>query len=334
MQLSAKLSMADYPHKKTAWKKQEVAKKWHTIIGIFVTVVLILAVLNGIIKTLSIGKYFGKSTWDGRGAFSAVVNTKPVSIFVYNPIAREIVLVRLDDNLYAQTLDPEKPLARIADFGSNGNGQGLMQITTLAARSPVKSYVILKEQGSSDRAHLESYFKGFASIFSPVKIMTSQLAGVSDTNITRMDMIRLWWQTKSLSINNLNFIDAAGYTQEIILTGGEKVLGVDDVSLHRIMSEHLENRTILEEGRQILVENSSGAVDKGLLAADIVGAVGGQVAGLEHKDNVVPETFIGVSRDSYTASYLAKIFDCDIKTLPDSGERELKVVVGADFGQK
>lgn len=326
--------MADYPQKKTAWKKQEALKKWHTIIGIFVTVVLVLAVLNGFIKTLSIGKYFGKSTWDGRAAFSAVVSTKPISIFVYNPTAREITLVKLDDNLYTQTLDLEKPLARIADFGSSGDGQSLMQITTSALRSPVKSYVILKEQEIADEARLESYFKGFASIFSPVKIITSGFVGVSDTNITRIDMIKLWWQTKSLSINNLNFIDAAGYTQEIILAGGEKVLGVDDVSLHRIMSEHLENRTILEEGRQILVENSSGAVDRGLLAADIVGALGGQVAGISQRDNAVAETFIGVSHDSYTASYLAKIFDCDIKTLPDFGEREVKVVVGRDFGQK
>lgn len=326
--------MTDYPHKKTAWKKQEVAKKWHTIIGIFVTVVLVLAVLNGFIKTLAIGKFIGSSNWDGRGAFSAVVNTEPVSVFVYNPTAKEIVLVRLDDNLYAQTLDLERPLARIVDLGASGDGVSMMQITTSASRSPVKSYVILKERESADGARLESYFKGFASIFSPVKIMTSGLAGVTDTNITRIDMIRLWWQMKSLSVNNLNFIDASEYTQEIVLAGGEKVLGVDDVSLHRLMSEHLENRAVLEEGLQIVVENSSGAFERGLLAADIISSVGGKVAGLSKRDDVVSETFIGASRDSYTASYLAKIFDCDIKTLPDSGEREVKVIVGADFGQK
>lgn len=328
--------MTDYPHgRNNSWKKQEDARKWRGLLGIFVTVVLLFAAANGIAKTLSIGKFFGSSSWDAKSTFSTVVTTSPLSVLVYNPTSDEVALVKFKEDLYFATGDQNEPLAEIGKISSAATGTDLSKAASRITRSPIANFVVLEETKEASLEGLRAYFKSFASLSTPVKIMLSKPAGVSSTNITRIDMIRLWWQIKSLSINNLNFIDAAGFTEEIVMTGGYKVLGVDDASLHRLMSQYLQNWTILEEGLAISVEDFSTDPTSGDLARDFVMAVGGQVTGVSYKRGEnLEKTIILAGRDSYTASYLAKIFGCDIKSLPDLAESEIKVILGRDFGQK
>ncbi|MBI3282523.1 hypothetical protein HYZ70_00420 [Candidatus Curtissbacteria bacterium] len=326
--------MTDYPHtRRNSWKKQEVARKWRSLLGIFMTAVLIFAAINGIARTLSIGKFFGRSNWEGKAAFWAAFATKPLSVLIYNPTAHEISLVKLSEDLYFVTGDSREPLAEIGKVSESAGG--LITAASRITRSPIRNFVILKEREEASRESLEKYFKSFASLFTPIRILVAKPTGILDTNITRVDMIRLWWQVKSLSLNNLNFVDATGLSQEIVTAGGYKILGVDDVSIHRLISKYLQNWTVLEEQMAVSIDDFSGEAANGSLARDFVLAIGGDVTGISQKsDERVEKTFIAAGRDSYTASYLAKVFECDIKALPSVAEGEVKVVVGQDFGQK
>lgn len=328
--------MTDYPHgRRNSWKKQEVARKWHSILGVFVTVVLIFAVINGVAKTLSIGKFFGSWSWDGKAAFSSVVSTKPLSILIYNPTHEEITLVKLSEDLYYETGLKEEPLAKIGNISSGADGSDLVKMASRITRSPITSFVVLAQAGEANSESLERYFKSFASLSTPLAIILSKPSGIANTDITRVDMIRLWWQIKSLGINNLKFVNATSYQEEIVSAGGHKILGVDDVSVHRMMSKYLQNWTIMEERMAISIDDFSKELENGLLARDFILSVGGQVTDVNYlKEGNIAETFIAVSEDSYTASYLAKIFECDIKAVPDLAEGEIKVIIGRDFGQK
>lgn len=325
--------MTDYPHKSNSWKKQEALKKWHSVIGIFITVILLLAVTNGIAKSFALGKYLGQSNWETKSAFAAVLKTEPLSIFIYNPSSEKITLVSLPDNSYFETNVSDKPLARIADIWTLSTEKELTAMASLIGNAPISYFIVMEDQMVVSQDGLEKLFKEFASLVTPIKILIDKPAGISQTNITRVDLFRLWWQLKSLSINNLNLVDASGYQEEIVLAQGEKVLGVDHLSLHRLLSGYLENRKVLEEGMEISINNLSGDNEKGILALDFVTSVGGKVTGI-NKSESSATTFIASSADSYTASYLAKLFKCDIKSLPDLGKGEVIVIVGQDFGQR
>lgn len=328
--------MTDYPHgQRNSWKKQEVARKWHTLLGVFVTVVLIFATVNGIVKTFSIGKFFGSSSWDAKSAFPAVVTTRPLSVLVYNPTSEEMTLVKLRPDLYFVTGQEKEPLAEIGKVAEGAGGSDLARLASRVTRSPIASFVILEEGTEVTSESLKEYFKSFASLLTPIRVMLSKPAGVANTNITRVDMIRLWWQVKSLGVNNLKFVDAASFQEEIVSAGGHKILGVDDVSLHRLFSKYLQNWTIMEERLAISIDDLSTEPESGALARDFILSVGGQVTGVNYKKGEsVAQTFIAAGEDSYTVSYLAKIFECDIKALPNLAEGEIKVVIGRDFAQK
>ena len=325
--------MTDYPQRRSSWKKQEIERKWHSIIGIFVTVVLVLAVINGVAKTFSLGKFFGKSSWDSRAAFGAVIATEPISVFIFNSDKREITLVKLNEDLYMATGFGKIQFAKISEIVEESDGETLAAVASRITRSPLANFVILRNREDASRENLEKFFLSFASFATPLKIIAGMPTGVIGTNIARIDQIRLWWQLKSLGVNNLKLVDATTYSQEIVLASSDKILGVDQVSLQRMMSGYLENRNVLEEGLEIVVVNSSGQIAYAGLVADFVTAIGGRVGAVESSEGQVEKSFIAVGRDSYTASYLAKIFKCDIKTLPSLGERDIKIVIGRDFEQ-
>lgn len=323
--------MTKYP----AWKKREVQRKWHSIIGLFVTIVLVFAVFNGIVKSLSLGKYFGKSSWDGQSSFSAVLDTEPISVFIYNTTKREMTLVRLDESLYVATGDSDNPLSKVSEIIKSAGGQDLAKLASVVSRSPVKNYVMLEDRQNADHESFKIFFKGFASIVTPLNIVVGKGTGFSDTNIARIDMIRLWWQIKSLSVNNLNLVDSSAQAQEIVLADGARILGVDDVSMQRFFNEYMENHKLLEEGINVEVINASGDLAAGQLAADFISSVGGRVASLNQSEDPVEKTTINTAKDSsYTASYLAKLFECDIKALENLEKGQMKVLVGKDFAQR
>lgn len=326
--------MTDYPSKKSSWRRKEVEKKWRNLLGIFVTLVLLLAVLNGILKTLSFSKHFKGASWNGQNAISFVVSTKPTSVFIYNPSDKDIVLVRLDEDLYFETGDLENPIERISSVSSAQDGKELIKLARSTSRTPVSNYLILDNNTTASEENLETSFKSFVSPATPLKIILGRGFGVKDTNIAQIDMIKLWWQLKSLSAENLTFIDTSPYRQEIALIKGDKVMGVDEVSLHRLFAQYLENQKILEEGFEVEVENVSGDLASGQLAVDFISSMGARVRAVSKGDSLNQRTIIGASDNSYTAEQLAKIFDCDIVALPNLGKNQIKVVIGEDFLNK
>lgn len=324
--------MTDYPRKNNVWKRQEVWNKWQNFIGIFVVILLMFALLNGVIKSVSFGKRIGRPSWEGRSAFTIVLATQPVSVLVYNPSAKQLTLVKLNDDLYVESGDLNAPLVKLSEIVKNG-GPNLTRVTSTVLRAPVLNYVFFEDRQSVDEQNFEKVFVGFASLASPFKIFTLKL-GVENTNIAQIDLFRLWWQVKSLGTHNLNLVDAGDLGEEIVLSSGDKIMGVDDVSLYELFSKYTENQKILEEGLEIDVVNASGSLEDGKLAENFVSTTGARVVDVSFAETLSPKTVIEVGADSYTASYLAKIFDCDIKSSASLDPGKIRVVLGQDFTQK
>ena len=327
--------MTDYPAgrlKHQSWKKRQVQAKWRSLLAFFITLILILALINGFSRSLSLNKYFGESNWDSKSSFVAAFLTKPIALLVVQKEPKRITFLTLDEETYLTSGDSEEPIVKLSSVIDENDGVQLSKILTIAYRTYVGSYVTFKDQ-KIDEETIKKWFKQYASILTPLAILTGRYDEAMNTNITRIDQIKLWWQVKGFSIKSVDLVDLSQYKEELLVSDNQKVLGVDDVVLHQAVKEYLQNLEIEKENLKIEITNSTGTPGAGQLAADFVTSVGGGVVEINTSSSGLDKTFIRTSdENSYTARYLANMFDCGINGAPVNEEgADMTLVVGQDF---
>lgn len=326
--------MNDYPIPKAGWRRRQVAAKWRNIVSIFITLVLVLAVFNGFLKVF-LSDYFVRSTRVGKTVVAAV-NSRPGSLLIFQDDPARLILVRFDDNLYFVTGDPQTPTKRLGEIFNLADGQRMRFVLSGTLKIPVGHYLFVRDKDAfSSKVDLLEFFKNMASVATPLAILTQgELPGVEETNLTRGDLFSLWWQVKSLSVNDLVFVDTRDLVTEIVLSNDEKVLGIDSLGVARKLATYIEDREIVEEQSLVSIKNVSGVPGAGQLASDLMLPVGIKVSLLSAGEAQQENSQIISSGESYVARYLAKMLECDIKTQPTVSEGEIIVEVGADFARR
>lgn len=322
--------------RRKSWKSAEVKKKWHSILAVFITVTLLFAIVNGLVKGFSFKDRIGKSSWDGKSSFIIAIDSSNPSVFIYQPDPKRVAVLTLSGDTIYETGSFREPLAKISERAQGSSGD-LTTSLSHAYRAKVGNYINLSKKVEVERKFAENMLLDFASLSTPLKLLSGGWTeNIKETNITRTDALRLWWQVKSLSINNLILADLSKYTEEILNKDNEKILGADTASLNRVIAKYTENLKVLEEKYDVKVANGTNTAGVARLASDFIESVGGNVAEinrLETRSDV--SKIIAPSQNSYTANYLANIFDCDI-TEAESGQDagEITVLIGNDFAKQ
>jgi len=326
--------MNPYP----AWKKRDVQRKWRNFIAVFLTIILILAIFNGIVKTADFGRYLGKGRWDSRSSFAAALATFPPSVFIYQKESGSLSFLKVDPDIYFETGEPDKPLVKISTVVKENNGLELSRVLSLSFRANIENFVTFKNEKEMNAQAAEELFKNFASLTTPFVILTKGLEGeIKDTNITRLDLLKLWWQLKGLSIEKLSIADMAPYGEEIITADNQKVLGADTESLNRQIRRYLENLEVRNEHFKVYIQNASGVSGAGRLAADFASTIGAEVVKIEAADLTIEKTVLLTNdKSAYSAFYLVTLFNCDnIGDLQDEGGmQQIVIKVGRDFAAR
>lgn len=325
--------MTRYP----AWKKHQIQRGWRNIIVIFVTVILVFAVLNGFLKTFSLKNYLGHSKWDGQSSLAVAIGASSPSVLIFQKDPQKITFIKLNANSYFETGDFKEPLKKFSSIVNERNGEKLSRVFSLTFLSKIDNYIFFENDQEVNEKFVHDWFKDFASIATPIKILKGKLGGeIQNTNITRIDLIKLWWQAKSLSINRVNLVDISSGGEEIVTRDNQKVLGADTEFLHREIAKYLENFKMVQEDFKIDVRNASGITSAGKLVTDFVTSVGGKVVKIENAEDLVEKTTIVSSdKNAYTTRYLANIFNCDITTRSKNGKnKEITIVIGQDFAAR
>lgn len=321
--------MTRYP----SWKKHALRRDGKNILAVFILIVLVFAITNGIAKSFSLKKYFSKSEWDSKSPFVSIFSTSPPSIFIFNKDSKRLAFFKLDENAYFATGGKDR-LKRTAQIFLDEDGDKITRVTSLNLGIDVEKYVTMKEKVPAEMESIKNLFTNFASFTAPIKIIGGLYdKKIEDTNITRIDLLKLWWQLKGVSVDKLELVELAGYREEIITDDNTKVLGVEEESIRLLMSKYLENRYLEQEKVNVEIVNGSKIPDALQLAADFAASSGFNVTGVEQSSELSEVTRI-ITRDknSYSVSYLASIFDCDIVFQPDeAGESDIIVVIGRDF---
>ena len=321
--------MTRYP----SWKKHGIKKDGKNILAVFILIVLVFAIANGITKSFSIKKYFSQSEWDSKSPFVGVLTTSPSSIFIFQKDPKRLAVFKLDENSYLATGE-KSHLKKTAEIFLDDDNEKTARILSYNLGVDIEKYVTLNQKVPADAESVRNIFKNYASFVTPFKIAAGGYDfGIKDTNITRIDLLKLWWQVKGLSVENVKLTDLQEYKEEIITADNKKVLGVEEESIRLLMGEYLENRYLDQKNIDIEIINGSKVLAAGDLAADFAASFGFQVTNLEQSTDLSQQTkIIADDKGSYNVSYLAQIFDCDIVTgQNEAKDGKITVVIGRDF---
>lgn len=318
------------------WQKRQVKKNWQNLLSVFITITLVFAIINGLFKSVSWKSKIASSKWDSRSALVLAINATNPSVFIYQPDSRQMSIVSIAPDTNYETGDRKNPIEVISEQ-IDADGVAFTKAMSHIFGAKIDNYIMLKNVNKMDESYSKNFFADFASIVTPFELLTAGWGGdIKNTNITRIDAFKLWWQLKALSVERLAIVDLSGYREEILTADNQRVLGADVVFLNREISKYLQNFGIVNDDSKIRIKNSSGRADAGKLAYSFVSSLGGKVVEVENSDGSYDKTFIlAKNKSSYTANYLAKVFNCDIKDTSDGnvGGSEIILVLGQDFAR-
>ncbi len=322
--------------RRTSYKRNEPRGRG-TLLSVLICAVLVLLIFSGFLKSFKFPAHTSSKTysWDGSSSFAVALKTDPPAVLVFEKEPKRIVFLTVDKNIYFERGD----LKSIKQLSSAAAGTGLefSDSMSLVFGASIPDYVKFSKVQKLDTQSARQIFKSFASIGTPFEILAGIKPGyIADTNITRSTAFRLWWQAKSLSINQVNLTNVSSMSEEI-LSGKTKVLGADTLSLNREIGNYLNNPEIEKEGYKITIVNESSNQYAGVVATRFISAVGGNVISTEDGDKNRPKCQIAASSPKdYTPAYLANMFGCDITGFakdPNEGA-VVTLLLGEDFAER
>jgi hypothetical protein len=160
------------------------------------------------------------------------------------------------------------------------------------------------------------------------------------TNLSRWDLLRLWWQIKMIREDKITLIDLSqtSVSQEVDLPDGTKAMKIDTERLDRIISQFFTDEQIKKEDLTIAVLNKTEKIGLANKAAKLISNIGGRVINVgaqtknvDKKDNCEIKSEKKY-KNFYTVKKLSKIFNCQWTGEPDSEQRSMVVILlGVDY---
>lgn len=324
--------MTRYP----AWKRHDVNRKWRGVLAIFLTITLIFAATNGILRTISLKNFFDNSKWDGKAPFIAAIAGKSGGLFIFNREQKKILVFNLPQDVYLMTGRKNGALEKVSDTVRSRNGAELLRLASLNFGVPVENYIFIEDLQEVSGESIQKFLKDYAS---PINLIAILVKGTpKGTNIARYDAFKLWWQLKDFRLNGVEMVHLDGNTQGVVVDNNQKVLGVDEESLRVKVSLYTKNSSVVDENYNLEISNSSGSTLALGLAADFASSLGYKVDELSSDETEAHDCLVVANqKGSYSAKYLAEVFGCDNISQPTEGglpTTAVKLVIGKEFANK
>lgn len=321
--------MTDYPANKKSskghiWEKMERARKWRGVLAIFICVFLGFFIINGILRAFSLKNHISASKWNDRMPYAAAINTTVPIVVVFNKDIGEVVVLTVPGDI----LIPED--GKAGDVNAD-DGQELTKTLTGVLGLDVRNYVILKDKTEAQTAEIA--YRDFTSVSTLIKIVTGRNGpGVGSTNVTRIDLLRLWWQVKSSGIKSPKVIDLVQFSQDI----SPQKTHFDRELFHLAVDKYFGIAGVADQNIKVEIKNSSGVVGAGQIGSEIASSLGFNVIRVETGEaKIVKCNISGGPKNSAASLYLANIFSCDIvSSLSGTQSAPITVDLGSDFAKR
>lgn len=325
--------MVDFRSLGHSRKRQKAQSKWRGILGVLITVLLFGVIAAGFFNGLKIKGSFKSSVWDGKSPLAIAVGGSS-SMIVFQNEPKGLALLKIPEDVSYASGDAITPIKSLSE-GLSDSTDGGRRFLSKYFGVQIPAYMVLKDKGPLEPESSNAMFKEFAFLTTPVFIILNGLdSQIEETNLSRLDLLRLWWQTKGIDVGKFEYISLEKYEIEILGKGDSRFKGLDRDLTRKLLALYLEDSRLIGKNVEIAIINASGENGFGFLASDIAAIAGFDVASVDGGDNISQKTQITVEGKSTEAVYLAKLFDCDIFWRQnDSGETRISLVIGQDFAK-
>jgi len=277
-----------------------------------------------------------KSLWDGKSRLTFALNSTSILVASFDPGEKTLNFLSIPPNTYIETIHgygfyKVESIFRLGELEKNG-GQLLAGSLQEYLGVPIDAYASV----SSVKCQVSS-IKVKDSFLAVIQFL---LRGEGETNLTRWDLVRLWWGARRVRFDKINLIDLGetNAVSETTLPDGTLALEPDPLRLDQLVAKLYSDRRIKEEGISISVHNSTQYPGLAKKAARLINNIGGQV--IEVRDWQVRAGKCEVrgekkSVNTYTARKLIKIFACQYGgSQMGESQGEIAVILGQDYWQK
>lgn len=316
--------------KGTRWRReQEQRKKHKSNRAISYILALIIFILLLGISWRTYGT-FKTSVWDGRNRLNLVLNINPISLVSFDPGSQTINLLTIPDGTYIEAAGDYGPY-RIEKIFPLGELEG-RGIELLA--SSLETYFGLPVDGwlMAEKRWQET---------SETKRLLSGLIGLafkekSLTNLSRWDLVRLWLMVNRTRSHKVETVDLGETTvsEEFNLPDDTQAKRVDQERTSRIISNLFTDYQLRQEDLAIVIMNAGGETGLAARAARLVDNIGGRLVEVGDWSEELEECQIkttSITKKTYTAQKLAKVFNCRYKSeLEEGGRGDVLIILTGD----
>lgn len=309
------------------WKLMNGAKRKEQFKLMLKTALVLAMVLFLLAIVVELWRSWQKSVWDGQETlYLGFQQGERLWLVKIDKSQEEIIMGEIAPNLVL-TLSRgfgEQQARNIYKRGEMEKISGVKMVKeslTWTFGLPVKGVVWLPESKESLNLSLN---------------LSKSLLGIGRTNLTRWDLLRLLWLTKSLrfdQVMDFSFTDLTGALEQVRPDGVEVII-LDPERVDSWIAQRLASRELVNETCTWEVNNATAHLGLAAQVARLLHNTGVQVAIVGKAEKSQSGIYLSKETDCQAPDYFSRFLNLPLYEEKDSGSHsEITVVIGEDFWQ-
>ena len=341
------------------YSRRSSAKKLRRFLSLVFVILLVLFLLNGVIKGERIGKllatplssnpkiqqFFAKADrFDGQTKINVVIDGDPLLVASFDPNDKTIKILAIPASTYTQVAGGYGwyPIGSAYGLGEleNPPAGGIILLRTASAflAAPVDYYIKFKGNFKTDAATVKQYKDKLSGIeLLPLVFKApSWLKKNTDTNLTLLELYRLWWQSRSVRFTDNNYLDVkAEILEELLLPDESRGYTPKQDQLDLLATKVFEDSKIQAEGLSIEILNSTGKEGLAGNSQRLLENIGANVVNVGNYETTLEKSILVVNdaktRGSYTVKRLSNALKLTVKeAIFEQATADLTIILGQD----
>jgi hypothetical protein len=295
----------------------------------------VFLILGAIILALLFVKLiivFKNSLWDGAERINFVVNGKNTSLVSFEPTEKTLTFLEIPNNTLLEVTHGygEYQLSAIARLGDLEKRKNLLSETLQENLAlPVSGYIQdlgVQENDVNSRNNLND-------------ILIEGLVGKNQTNLSSWDILRLWWQIRTVKETDVLIfnLEKRDLLTAKTLAEKTKVFSLDTPIFDLKMQNLLPILALKKDNLTIEILNSTGVPGLADKTARILNNIGTRVVSTGNMETEIQKSLLKGNKNlknTKTVEIVKKLFNCDWQDTDESGRADLTLIIGHDYFEK
>lgn len=308
-------------------------------------IILVLLLNIAFVSLLGISyRLYGLSTrtvWDGKNRLNLIFQSKSVFIISLMPSEKSLQVLTIPQGTLIEAahgygfyrIESVYSLGKLDNRGGELLTDSLQEYFGL----PIDGYLAINNS--------ELIINNFHESRELKTWLTKTIAdllfkGKGESNFTRWDLFRLWWQIRKLRTKEISLISLGETTafSTVVLPDGSQAVAVDLERFDSLAQQLFTDERIRAENLAIVVLNATPHPGLARRGARMMSNIGGRVVGLGEREGRSEKCEVRSEKgniNSYTVKKVAKAFHCQWGG-EDLGDQraDLVLILGEDYWQK